>query len=113
MGEPEKRRRSVRKHVSFSAEEWSQIERRMSLSGARSFDAFARTVLLTARVNVKAVAFDAAPLRVELSRIGNNLNQIARQVNTQDGTSLAEMTEARKIMRDVQHIITEASRGGR
>lgn len=113
MGEPEKRNRDRRKHVSFSAEEWAQVERRMSLAGARSFEAFARSVILTARVDVRPVAFDVAPLRAELARIGNNVNQIARNVNINDGTTMQQMVETRHLIQQVQRIITEATNQGR
>lgn len=103
------RSRPVRKRVSFSEQEWATIERRMLLSDARSFEHFARAVLLDAQVVVKRVAFDAAPLRVELSRIGNNLNQIARHVNEEDRVTLEEMRAARALIREVQGILNRAA----
>ena len=63
MGEPEKRKRDHRKAVSFSAEEWEQVQRRMELAGARSFEGFARSVILTARVEVRRSTFDPTPFR--------------------------------------------------
>lgn len=99
------RERGVRKLVSFSPAEWNRVSRRMQAAEARSFDAFARDVLLEARVKVIQVPFDPASVRYELSRLGNNLNQIARQVNAQHGTSVEEMREARKIMREVQEVL--------
>lgn len=109
MGEPEKRKRDHRKAVSFSADEWEQVERRMSLAGARSFEAFARSVILTARVDVRPVAFDVAPLRAELARIGNNVNQIARNVNINDGTTMQQMVETRRLIQQVQQLLTDAT----
>ncbi|MGO2520380.1 MAG: plasmid mobilization relaxosome protein MobC [Microbacterium sp.] len=107
--EPWQRSRPVRKRVSFSDQEWETIERRMLLSDARSFEQFARTVMLEAEVVVRKVAFDAAPLRVELSRIGNNLNQIARHVNEEDRVTYEEMRAARALIVEVQQVINRAA----
>lgn len=107
------RNRPERKRVSFTAEEWRQIERRMKLSGARSFDAFARDVLLSSRVKVVKIPFDPAPLRADLARIGNNINQIARQVNIEEVTTASEMMQTRKLLREVQQLIESATRRGR
>ena len=103
------RSRPVRKRVSFSDQEWEIIERRLVLSGARSFEQFARSVILDAEIVVRQVAFDPAPLRVELSRIGNNLNQIARHVNEEDRVTLDEMRAARSLIREVQQVINRAA----
>lgn len=104
-----KRSRTRRKLVSFSDREWETIERRMLMTEARSFEHFARAVLLDAQVVVKQVTFDPAPLRVELSRIGNNLNQIARHVNEEDRVTLEEMRAARALIREVQGILNRAA----
>lgn len=103
------RSRPVRKRVSFTEQEWEIIERRMVLSDARTFEHFARAVMLNAEVVVRRVAFDPAPLRVELSRIGNNLNQIARHVNEEDRVTLDEMRAARALIREVQQVINRAA----
>lgn len=109
-----KRERSLRKTVSFSPAEWSRIARRMEVAGSRSFESFAREALLEARVKVVRLPFDPMSVRYELSRLGNNLNQIARQVNVQHETSTEEMREARKIMREVQEVLdAEMKRAGR
>lgn len=112
MGEPEKRKRDHRKAVSFSAEEWEQVQRRMELAGARSFEGFARSVILTARVEVRRSSFDPTPLRADLARIGNNINQIARNVNIHDGTTMQQMVETRKLLRQIQQVITDAAGRG-
>lgn len=107
------RNRSTRKGVSFTPEEWEAVERRMRLAGSQSFDAFARDVLLSSKVKVVRIPFDPAPLRADLARIGNNINQIARQVNIEETTTLEQMRDARKLLREVQRVIEEATKQGR
>lgn len=106
------RERPIRKMVSFSEVEWRRAQRRMEAAQARSFDAFAREVVLSSKVKVVQLPFDPSEIRYELSRIGNNLNQIARQVNINEGTTAEDMREARKIMREVQQILSEQVRKG-
>jgi hypothetical protein len=75
-------RKSV-KTLRLTDDELVRIEQRRKLAGARSFSAFARQVLIDGDLRVRHVTFDPEPLRVELSRIGNNMNQIARRVNAE------------------------------
>ena len=56
--------------------------------------------------------FDPSEIRYELSRIGNNLNQIARKVNTNNETMVEDMRSARDIMREVQKVLTEQVKRG-
>lgn len=102
------RSRPVRKALSFSAGEWERVERRMIAAGARKFEPFARAAVLDGEVKVKRVAFDPSQLRAELSRIGNNVNQIARHVNTEDVVTYEEMRAARMLLVQVQALITAA-----
>jgi hypothetical protein len=64
--------------------------------------------VLDGEVRVQRVAFDASELRVELSRIGNNINQIARQVNVNEVVTYEEMRAARLLLQKVQAVITAA-----
>lgn len=105
MSKDEGRTRRVRKLLSFNEAEWATVKRRMELAEATSFDAFARRVLLDGEVKVKTTAFDVSQLRVELSRIGNNVNQIARQVNTEDGITYEQMVATRTLLSQIQRLL--------
>lgn len=102
------RSRPVRKALSFTEAEWLRVERRMTAAGARKFEPFARTAVLDGEVKVQRVAFDPSKLRAELSRIGNNVNQIARHVNTEDVVTYEEMRAARMLLVQVQALISAA-----
>lgn len=106
------RRRPVIKSVAFSESEMEQIERRMALTGARNFGEFARKAMLDNEIVVKRLAFDPSQLRVELSRIGNNINQIARHVNVKDETTFDQMTATRNLLGEVQRLIERAEAAG-
>lgn len=111
MSNPEPRRaRPVRKLISFSDSEWATVERRMSLAEASSFDEFARRTILDGEVKVRKIAFDPAPLGAELARIGNNINQIARQANTENVATLDEVKYTRQLVREIQALIEQAAK---
>lgn len=109
----ERRRRSIRKRVSFTEEEWARVQGRMELATVKGFDAWAREVIMGAPVKVVTMPFDPQPMRVELSRLGNNVNQIARQVNSDDAAALEEVRRVRQVMQEVQKVIDRAAREGR
>lgn len=102
------RARPVIKSVAFSAVEWATVERRLTLAQARSFGEFARSAILDQKIIVRQIAFDPKVIGAELSRIGNNINQIARQVNTDDVVTVAEMRATRVLVSEIQQLIERA-----
>lgn len=103
----EKRSRHVRKLISFNDEEWDRVERRMKIAGAKSWESFARDAIIESEIHVQKIAFDPSTVRVELSRIGNNINQIARQVNVEEVVTFEEMRAARMLLREIQEVINK------
>lgn len=104
------RSRPVIKSVAFTEGEWERVERRLRLTASRSFGEFARRAILDQEIVVRQVAFDPKPLGAELARIGNNINQIARLVNTESVTTLEEMKATRALVREIQALIERAAR---
>lgn len=82
----------------------------MQLTNARSFGGFARRAMLDTEIVVRPIAFDPKPLGAELARIGNNINQIARLVNTESVTTLEEMKATRALVREIQALIERAAK---
>ncbi|QUY63968.1 plasmid mobilization relaxosome protein MobC [Gulosibacter molinativorax] len=110
MSEADEMPRSIIKTVSFPAEQWPAIERRFQLSGETNFSRFVRSAILDTEIRVRQIAFDPAPLGAELARIGNNINQIARLVNTESVTTLEEMKATRALVREIQALIERAAK---
>lgn len=102
-----KRVRHVRKKISFSESEWKRLERRMEISQAKSWEGFAREALLDSEIIVTKNLFDPSTVRAELSRIGNNINQIARQVNVEEVVTFEEMRAARMLLKEIQLVINQ------
>jgi hypothetical protein len=76
-------RRDRQLNIALRGDEFAAIKSKADASGVRLVD-YARTVLLNMRVASYAVALPSRLDRLnheQLKRIGNNLNQIARQLN--------------------------------
>lgn len=99
------RERPVRKAVSFTGAEWQRVSERMEISRDASFDAFARRACLESEVKVVRQTFDPQALRAELARIGNNVNQVARQANIEQEATAEQVQEIRALMREVQRVV--------
>lgn len=104
------RSRPIRKSVTFSPGEWEVAERRQQIADVRDFTRFARQAILEGEVRVTRVAFDPSDLRSQLSKIGNNINQIARHVNTESGVTYDEMRAARLLLAQVQQVLNDAAK---
>lgn len=100
MREADEKPRSIIKTVSFPAEQWPAIERRFHLSGETNFSRFVRSAILDTEIRVRQIAFDPAPLGAELARIGNNINQIARLVNSECHDARRDESNSRARARD-------------
>lgn len=103
-------RRPHFKGIRLSDAEWAAIQRRMEVGGFTSFSAYARHVLVHGDLRVTRIAYDPRQLRAELARIGNNINQIARTANVESYLAAEEAIKARRLMQQVQKLLTDAAR---
>lgn len=117
------RYRPILKSVTFSEEEWRwirdamRVENRMRRSaGLRQVGwmAFARNRIRTAHAVNIIVPPDLRGLAAQVARIGNNINQIARQANMRDETTYGQIMEAQAQLRELRGLLAtlhvEASR---
>ncbi|MFC5369456.1 plasmid mobilization protein [Arcanobacterium bovis] len=100
-----KTRRTIQKHLFFTVEEWDKVARRLSRVGETNFSRFTRQLLLTGRV-----VFDDRRARVneiqrQFSAVGNNINQIAKQANTQNFATFEMVSQALALLEEVQEKI--------
>lgn len=102
--------RHIVKTLRLSDDELAAVQRRMEIGGFGSFSAYAREVLVRGELRVTHVAYDPRELRAELARIGNNVNQIARTANVESTLAASEAMAARRLMQQVQRLLTEALR---
>jgi len=93
----EKRKRRT---VFFSDTEWEKLASRMALFGYSNHGDFIREKLAEFNPRLEVVdelkRIQMERLYVELSRIGNNINQIAKAVNQGDESALANLSEMKQ-----------------
>ena len=98
------RERPIQKLFWINEDENQAIKRKMGEAGIRNFSTFARYMLLTGQV--KVVNFEElSKLRVEISRVGNNINQIAKQVNTNEEASREELISVLEKLQEIEELI--------
>lgn len=106
------RRRRVFKAVYFDESEWVRAQEIMAGGGWGSFSDFAREMILNRTVVVNNRRLDVVGLRAALSPIGNNINQIARKVNTSNLASLEQLEAVRLLLENVEAIVEAYVREG-
>lgn len=102
------RTRSVQVKFFLSPKEVDFLELKMKEAGVKNRSAYLRKMALDGYI----ICLDLSELKdfsAELSRIGNNLNQIAKVANTYGEVSIPEVceftTETNKILRKVEKVI--------
>ena len=117
MSWSEKRRRSVQKLITFSPDEWKRVDalhKRVSryTTRYRSFTAFARKLLTDGEIRVIEIKplTDPEPLAREISRIGVNVNQIARIANLTGSVSPQQMRELHDLLALIDERMTGMER---
>ena len=107
------RKRRLEKHLYFDAEEWMRVEARMRSLGHTNFSAFTRTLVLGRPIPTRPDrGAQAEALLRELNRLGVNLNQIARNVNSAHVASFEQVEAARKLMEQSRTLIERFTSGG-
>ncbi|SDB22091.1 mobilisation protein (MobC) [Streptococcus henryi] len=79
--EQKKRKRYVEFKLRTTANEANKLRRRISAAGKKTFQAYALNMLLNGKIETYDYS-ELQQLRVEVNRIGQNINQLVRYVNT-------------------------------
>lgn len=92
-----KRERDILKKVYVSKEENQKIKRLMQKTGSRNFSAYARKCLTNQKLytvdltEIKELIHEVTTAQVELKRLGNNINQISKSINTTEQNITKEL----------------------
>ena len=95
-----KRKREIRMEFRVTEEEKRNIFRKMHQIGFKSFGSFARKMLLNGVV-VNPVIHNLDKVSIQLSRIGNNINQATRRINTSVNPSQRDVDILKKEMHEI------------
>lgn len=106
MSDPKKLYRQIQKIMRVTPEENELINRRMAQHNFSNFNTYARYMLLTGEV-VTVDYSELIKLRTEINRIGTNINQLARYVNTNEEISLENYQKLQHSLAEVKRLLEE------
>ncbi|VDY71588.1 plasmid mobilization protein [Streptococcus sanguinis] len=106
MSDPKKLYRQIQKIMRVTPEENELINRRMAQHNFSNFNTYARYMLLTGEV-VTVDYSELIKLRTEINRIGTNINQLARYVNTNEEISLENYQNLQHSLAKVKRLMEE------
>lgn len=104
MTEEKKRYRSIQKKIWVTADENRLIRERMSLYDFENFNTYARYLLLTGEI-IQVDFSELTKLRTAINRIGTNINQLARYVNTSEEISLEQYQALQANLAEVKQLM--------
>lgn len=100
------RSRPLTKLLTFNRDELDFLNLRIAKSGNPPFTTFARSSLMTSKlVHIEFV--NTKKMLNELSRIGNNLNQIAHRANETEKVTAEDMAEVKNEVYDLFSLVND------
>ena len=106
MSDPKKLYRQIQKIMRVTPQENELIKQRMAYHNFSNFNTYARYMLLTGEV-VKVDYSELIKLRTEINRIGTNINQLAKYVNTNEEVSLENYQSLQASLLEVKRLMDE------
>lgn len=100
------RSRPERKYVTLSHDELNFLTLRIAKSGNPPFTTYARKSLLTSKI-VHVEFTNTKMMLNQLSRIGNNLNQIAHRANETEKVTGEDVAEVKNEVYDLFSVIND------
>jgi len=99
-----KRNRNIPKKVFFNKEELDIIDKKMEVLGIDNFSAYCRKMLVDGYV-IKKDYTSIKELIYEINKIGNNINQIAKNVNIDNNVSKEQLEDINNKVEEIWHIL--------
>lgn len=98
------RKRQIRKEIYLTPNEETQIKRTMSEMGVKTFQSYAKNMLVQGQV-VQIDFSELKDLRVAINRIGGNINQIAKHANENDLITIEEISEVVNLLSEIKDLV--------
>lgn len=86
--------------------EANKLRRRITLSGKKTFQAYALKMLLEGKIETYDYS-ELRQLRIEVNRIGQNINQLIRYVNTFEEFDQELFTALQEEVKELQQMIVQ------
>ena len=104
MSDPKKLYKQIQKIMRVTPQENELIKQRMAYHNFSNFNTYARYMLLTGEV-VKVDYSELIKLRTEINRIGTNINQLAKYVNTNEEISLESYQSLQDSLSEIKQMM--------
>lgn len=103
----EKRRTRINRfELRTTDSEANKLRRRITLSGKKTFQAYALKMLLEGKIETYDYS-ELRQLRIEVNRIGQNINQLVRYVNTFEEFDQELFTALQEEVKELQQMIVQ------
>lgn len=98
------RKRAIQLKLWVDENEKNLIEEKMKILGTRNFGAYARKMLIDGYI-IKVDYSEQRKLAAEVNKIGVNINQICKRINSTDRAYSEDVAELRKRMDEVWQLL--------
>ena len=98
------RKRAIQLKLWVDENEKELIEEKMKILGTRNFGAYARKMLIDGYI-IKVDYSEQRKLAAEVNKIGVNINQVCKRINSTDLVYSEDVVELRKRMDEVWKLL--------
>ena len=98
------RKRAIQLKLWVDENEKNLIEEKMKILGTRNFGAYARKMLIDGYI-IKVDYSEQRKLAAEVNKIGVNINQICKRINSTDRIYAEDVSELQSRMEDVWRLL--------
>ena len=98
------RKRAIQLKLWVDENEKNLIEEKMKILGTRNFGAYARKMLIDGYI-IKVDYSEQRKLAAEVNKIGVNINQVCKRINSTDLVYSEDVVELRKRMDEVWKLL--------
>ena len=98
------RKRAIQLKLWITEDEKKLIEEKMKILGTHNFGAYARKMLIDGYI-IKVDYSEQRKLAAEVNKIGVNINQICKRINSIDHIYAEDVSELKSRMEDVWQLL--------
>ena len=106
---PKKRVRGLYRALWLSENEWEEIQEKLKKLGYNDFSKYARKMMLEGQIMIIS-RYEIEAIRelsIEVSRIGNNINQIARIANSTGKVFKVEAAQMLEQQKEISKLLNQ------
>lgn len=96
--------RQIQRKFRVTPRENELIKERMAIHGLKNFNTYARYMLLTGEV-ITIDYSELVKLRTEINRIGTNINQLVKYINTNEEVSLEHYQSLQELLSEIKQLM--------